>query len=71
MSSDGFSYLNPLCVSDKIFPNYDVVCTHLAIPSTHCSQWAMDFVDHMMQNIHGNQDANEYDGGKTFVYQVF
>jgi len=71
MSSDGFSCLNPLCVSGEIFPDYDAVCAHLAIPSTHCSQWAMDLVDRMTQNIPGNQDANEYDGGKTFVYQVF
>ena len=65
MSSDmtkGFSCPNPLCDSDDLFPDYDAVCAHLNIPLTHCSKWAMDFIDRMTQNI---DDQYEDDGRQS------
>src|SRR5258705_11802187 len=55
-TNHNFSCPNPLCDSNELFSDYDAVCKHLSIPSTHCSQWAIDFVDRM---THANQHSNE------------
>jgi hypothetical protein len=64
MSSDtnrNFSCPNPLCDLNELFSDYDAVCEHLNIPSTHCSQWAIDFVDHMAR-VEQHSNENENDG---------
>jgi hypothetical protein len=62
MSSDtnqGFSCPNPLCDLNELFSDYDAVCEHLRMPSTHSSQWAIDFVDRM---TYAEQHSDENDG---------
>lgn len=59
---------NPLCDSNELFSNYDAVCAHLSIPSTQCSQWAIQFLRVMSYGVDINTPSSiDSDGGYEFT----
>ena len=46
MASQQFRCPNQLC--NQVFRNDDEVCSHLSLPNTDCSQWAMELFVNMM-----------------------
>ena len=61
---------NPLC--DDVFLSHDLVCSHLTVPDSDCSRWAMELIDTIhykdSADFDNTEDQDEIYDGETLHF---